>query len=249
MAGATRGNWHAATSCAYRCRHRVPRLPGGTAAPSRSPQRVSASPAAPAVADASATAAPPARRLPPDSIEAPPPALESLARRRRASRGCRRRRASRSRNGRPGARRYCRPPPRPAAPDTTDYSVGADNTVIVQAAETLGHYADWSKVSAQALLSSEQAAQERNGDARPQSQNGPVKGERRAICSDAARLSPAAAGCLFCHPSDFRHRKLHGEARRIAVDHRAATRRSCRFGWWQNTTPTWISATFARGRL
>ena len=35
--------------------------------------------------------------------------------------------------------------------DPADYSVGADNTVIVQAAETLGHYADWSGVSSQAL--------------------------------------------------------------------------------------------------
>jgi membrane-bound lytic murein transglycosylase D len=35
--------------------------------------------------------------------------------------------------------------------DTTDYGVGADGTVIVQAAETLGHYADWSGVSSQAL--------------------------------------------------------------------------------------------------
>ena len=35
--------------------------------------------------------------------------------------------------------------------DTTDYSVGADNTVIVQAAETLGHYADWSGVGSRAL--------------------------------------------------------------------------------------------------
>jgi membrane-bound lytic murein transglycosylase D len=35
--------------------------------------------------------------------------------------------------------------------DTTDYGVRADNTVIVQAAETLGHYADWSGVSSQAL--------------------------------------------------------------------------------------------------
>jgi membrane-bound lytic murein transglycosylase D len=32
--------------------------------------------------------------------------------------------------------------------DTTDYSVGADSTVIVQAAETLGHFADWSGVTA-----------------------------------------------------------------------------------------------------
>jgi membrane-bound lytic murein transglycosylase D len=35
--------------------------------------------------------------------------------------------------------------------DTTDYSVGADNTVVVQAAETLGHLADWSKVSSASL--------------------------------------------------------------------------------------------------
>jgi membrane-bound lytic murein transglycosylase D len=35
--------------------------------------------------------------------------------------------------------------------DTTDYGVAADNTVIVQAAETLGHYADWSGVNSQAL--------------------------------------------------------------------------------------------------
>ena len=35
--------------------------------------------------------------------------------------------------------------------DTTDYSVGADSTVIVQAAETLGHYADWSGIGSQAL--------------------------------------------------------------------------------------------------
>jgi membrane-bound lytic murein transglycosylase D len=35
--------------------------------------------------------------------------------------------------------------------DNTDYSVGADNTVVVQAGETLGHFADWSKVSSTAL--------------------------------------------------------------------------------------------------
>jgi membrane-bound lytic murein transglycosylase D len=35
--------------------------------------------------------------------------------------------------------------------DTTDYSVGADDRVIVQAAETLGHYADWLGVNSQAL--------------------------------------------------------------------------------------------------
>jgi membrane-bound lytic murein transglycosylase D len=35
--------------------------------------------------------------------------------------------------------------------DTTDYSVRADNTVVVQPAETLGHFADWSGVSSQEL--------------------------------------------------------------------------------------------------
>jgi membrane-bound lytic murein transglycosylase D len=36
--------------------------------------------------------------------------------------------------------------------DTADYSVGPGNTVVVQAAETLGHFADWAKVSSQSLL-------------------------------------------------------------------------------------------------
>jgi membrane-bound lytic murein transglycosylase D len=35
--------------------------------------------------------------------------------------------------------------------DGADYSVTADNTVVVQAAETLGHFADWSKVSSASL--------------------------------------------------------------------------------------------------
>ncbi|MGA2191073.1 MAG: transglycosylase SLT domain-containing protein [Steroidobacteraceae bacterium] len=35
--------------------------------------------------------------------------------------------------------------------DTTNYEVGADDTVIVQAAETLGHFADWTQVDSQTL--------------------------------------------------------------------------------------------------
>jgi membrane-bound lytic murein transglycosylase D len=35
--------------------------------------------------------------------------------------------------------------------DTTDYSVAADDTVVVRAAETLGHFADWSKVDSESL--------------------------------------------------------------------------------------------------
>jgi membrane-bound lytic murein transglycosylase D len=35
--------------------------------------------------------------------------------------------------------------------DVTDYSVGADDTAVVQPAETLGHFADWCRVDSQAL--------------------------------------------------------------------------------------------------
>ncbi|MDP9014557.1 MAG: transglycosylase SLT domain-containing protein [Pseudomonadota bacterium] len=35
--------------------------------------------------------------------------------------------------------------------DTTDYGISPDNTVIVQAAETLGHFADWTQTDSQAL--------------------------------------------------------------------------------------------------
>jgi membrane-bound lytic murein transglycosylase D len=38
-----------------------------------------------------------------------------------------------------------------ASTDTTDYSVDANRKVTVQAAETLGHYADWTKISSQQL--------------------------------------------------------------------------------------------------
>jgi membrane-bound lytic murein transglycosylase D len=37
--------------------------------------------------------------------------------------------------------------------DTTDYGVHAGDTVIVQAAETLGHFADWTRVESQTLRS------------------------------------------------------------------------------------------------
>jgi membrane-bound lytic murein transglycosylase D len=36
-------------------------------------------------------------------------------------------------------------------PDTSNYEVGANNTVIVQAAETLGHFADWTQTDSQTL--------------------------------------------------------------------------------------------------
>jgi membrane-bound lytic murein transglycosylase D len=101
----------------------------------------SASPAAPAVADASATAAPVVADT---SATAAPAALPKLL--------------SPPPNEPVSQRQAGSAALLPAAAptgsqDTTDYSVGADDTVVVQAAETLGHYADWSKVSARTLLS------------------------------------------------------------------------------------------------
>src|SRR5271155_5001579 len=101
-----------------------------------------ASPAASAVADASATAAPTVLpNLPPEApIETliaslPPPPNEPVSERQAGSTAL-------------------LPAAAPTgSQDPTDYSVGADNTVVVQAEETLGHYADWSKVSARTLLS------------------------------------------------------------------------------------------------
>lgn len=109
-----------------------------------------ASPAAPAVADASATAAPTVLpNLPPEApIESlPPPALETLI----ASLPPPPNEPVSQRQARSTALLPAAAPT--GSQDTTDYSVGADNTVVVQAAETLGHYADWSKVSARTLLS------------------------------------------------------------------------------------------------
>jgi membrane-bound lytic murein transglycosylase D len=108
------------------------------AAAEPSPAAESAAPTvASAAADASATAAPLVLpKLPPESLiaRAPPPPSEPVSQRQAESTAL-------------------LPAVAPTgSPDTTDYSVGTDNTVVVQAAETLGHYADWSKVSARRLL-------------------------------------------------------------------------------------------------
>ena len=91
--------------------------------------------------------------------------------------------------------------------DTTDYSVGADNTVVVQAAETLGTSPigpSQFRIAARA----QQAAQERHGDARPQGQARSLAGERRTIRGGAARLPPRLQEEFLCHPPHRRHRKL-----------------------------------------
>jgi membrane-bound lytic murein transglycosylase D len=41
--------------------------------------------------------------------------------------------------------------PPTGGPDATDYGVGAGDTVVVQAGETLGHFADWTQVDSQSL--------------------------------------------------------------------------------------------------
>jgi membrane-bound lytic murein transglycosylase D len=84
--------------------------------------------------------------------------------------------------------------------DSADYGVGANNTVVVQAAETLGHFADWSKVSSASLRTLN-------------------KLHKNAMVT----LPSTIAGELFCRPQNLRHGKLRGEEGRIAVDHCATT--------------------------
>ena len=114
-------SWRAAKRCVFPCRHRVPKRRGRSAASARRASHAAAAPAAEAAAPA------PARRA------APPPPKEPVSQRQAESTALLPA-ASPSGNG-----------------DNTDYSVGADNTVVVQAAETLGHFADWSKVSSASL--------------------------------------------------------------------------------------------------
>jgi membrane-bound lytic murein transglycosylase D len=96
-----------------------------------------ATPATPATLVVAATTAPPALVLPeaqPEPpIARPPPPKEPVSERQAQSTAL-------------------LPAAAPSGnADTTDYSVGAGNTVVVQAAETLGHFADWSKVGSQSL--------------------------------------------------------------------------------------------------
>jgi membrane-bound lytic murein transglycosylase D len=96
-----------------------------------------ATPATPATAVVAATTVPPALVLPeaqPEPpIARPPPPKEPVSERQAESTAL-------------------LPAAAPSGnADTTDYSVGAGNTVVVQAAETLGHFADWSKVGSQSL--------------------------------------------------------------------------------------------------
>ncbi len=107
--------------------------------------------------------------------------------------------------------------------DTTDYSVGADNTVVVQAAETLGHFADWSKVSSASLRALNRLHKNAMVTLGHKVKAGSIAGQRGAIRGGAARLPSATAGELLCHPQDLGYGKLRGEERRIAMDHRAAT--------------------------
>ena len=137
------------------------------------------------------------------------------------------------------AERYVRPPEEPvsqrqtdstallpaAAPtgssDPTDYSVAADGTVIVQAAETLGHYADWSGIGSQALRTLNKLHK-----------NAMVTLGRK-VKLDLSRVSAeqfATARREYHRRLQEEyfagHRDLRNQARRFPVDHRATT---CRF--------------------
>ena len=87
--------------------------------------------------------------------------------------------------------------------DTTDYSVGADNTVVVQAAETLGHFADWSKVSSASLRALNKLHKNAMVTLGSHGQTRPVAGQRGPIRGGAPRLPSATAGEHFSPPIEF----------------------------------------------
>ncbi len=109
--------------------------------------------------------------------------------------------------------------------DTTDYEVGADNTAIVQAAETLGHFADWTQVDSQTLRLLNKL--HKNGMV-PLGKK--IKLNLSKVSAEirqrSPRLSSSPAGGLLCLAPDRRHGNLCREARRLVVDDCSAEKRS-----------------------
>ena len=155
---------------------------------------------------------------------------------------------SRFRSSRLRAPRCCRRRPLPATAIPTDYSVGADNTVVVQAAETLGHFADWSKVSSASLRTLNRL-------------------HKRAMVTLGHKvkldLSQASAAQFEAARREY-HRQLQETffaTHRISgtenyVVKRKANRcgsspnsiRTCPYGWSPNTIPMWILVTYDPAR-
>jgi membrane-bound lytic murein transglycosylase D len=107
----------------------APAAAGSPPAPTPTPAQAAAPPRAPTPAPAQAAAAPPRASAP---APAPPPREPVSARQTDSN--------------------ALLPVAAPTgSSDTTDYGVGPNDTVVVQAAETLGHYADWLGVNSQAL--------------------------------------------------------------------------------------------------
>ena len=109
----------------------------------------------------------------------------------------------------------------PESADPVDYSVAADGTIRVVAAETLGHYADWLGTSAARL----RALNHLHGRT-PVVMGRRIKLEfatSRTMQFEAApaRLPRAAAGGLFRIAPHRGHRGLHCAARRFALEHHA----------------------------
>jgi len=117
-------------------------IAGGTATLAAVSQSPSGASPNPSVSPAGALPAPVADAVPPPAASAPTPAEVKAAR--PPSEPVSQRQTSNKDALLPVASPT-------GSSDTTDYGVGADNTVIVQAAETLGHFADWTRVDSQVL--------------------------------------------------------------------------------------------------
>ena len=110
--------------------------------------------------------------------------------------------------------------------DTTNYAVGANNTVIVQAAGNPGALCGLDPGGFTGPESAEQASQECHGDPGQEAETGSIQGVGGGVRGGAARLSSSPARNFLRRQSHCGDRNLRGEARRLAVDHLAAARRA-----------------------
>ena len=195
----------AAKSCASRCRPRGRKSPARRRPPRRS-RRTRPQAGVPQAAPAAAESEPAA----PAPAPAAPPPREPVSARQTES----------------AALLPAGPPT--GSSDTTDYGVGAGDTVVVQAAETLGHFADWSHVDSQELRPLNKLHKNAGVTRRSQDQARFVQGQRGRFRRRAPRVSPSSAGGVLRRSPHRRHGDLRRETRRIALDHRAATQRPAR---------------------
>ncbi len=99
-----------------------------------------------------------------------------------------------------------------ASADPSDYTV-KDNAVIVQAAETIGHYAEWLDVRASQLRQLNRMSMAHAGRDRPQSEAGFLQGHARPVRGAPRGISPSPAGSVLYAVPHPGHQRARHQAR------------------------------------